>query len=146
MPFASASLDVLLLDRSSAADRLAAANELVNAYLYFVKDADIGNDFVDEIELPYAKPILIDAFRHAIAAETQSDIRTLLIKAGMTLAQYHNNLGERIRVRPVTRSGRAQLSRNRGWEKRFEKMLIAAADERVRLSEVYRLAMTRNIH
>jgi hypothetical protein len=142
MTFATELLDTFTLSRLAGANKLAAANQLVDRYLHFFKDAEIGSDLIDEIELPYPKRLLVEAFCHVIATEDRTQIRTLLVKAAITLAQYQGNLGERIRLRPVTPNGRPQRAGTNWQERRLQIALFAAAEDRVRLTETF----SRQLH
>jgi hypothetical protein len=137
MRFAAELLDAFIFSRTASPDRLAAANHLVDGYLWFLKEADLGSDLVDEIELPYPKRILVDAFRHVIAAEYRPDIRTFLVEAGTTLSQYHSDVGNRIQLGQVTPHGRPRPTGTQWLERRLENLLLAAAQDKVRLSEMF---------
>ncbi|CDM61137.1 hypothetical protein LPU83_pLPU83c_0575 (plasmid) [Rhizobium favelukesii] len=119
-------------------DDVLMANHLIDEFLLFMKEDEIGNDLIDEIELPVQKNALVEAFRIAIAAERQPTVRALLIKAGMTLAQFRIGLGNRIRLTPLTPHGRSPQLRSCAFERRLERILIATAEERVHLCEFYR--------
>jgi len=142
----------LLSDRDYRVDAelLGTAYQLVDIYLLFARDNDIGNDLVDEVELPTVKAALVDAFRLAIAAEVRPNIRTLLIKAGMTLAQYHRGLGCRIPIRALTPQGRPQgvppQCAPRQFQRRLNKALLASAEERVRLVDIFHRALVESMH
>jgi len=119
---------------------LDAANDAVSEFVRFVRDNSIGNDLVDEIELPIPKPVLIEAFTRVIAAEDRPDIRALLVKAGLTLSQYHIGLGERIKVRPIPAGTRCRAS-NPHLARKFAYALLLTATERTRLTEIYQNAV-----
>lgn len=124
---------------------LDAANDAVSEFVRFVRDNNIGNDLIDEIELPIPKHLLIEAFTHVIAVENRPDIRALLVKAGLTLSQYHVGLGERIKVRPIPADQRCQSS-NPSLARKFACALLLTATERTRLTEIYRNALKRGRH
>lgn len=124
---------------------LAAANDAVSEYVRFVRDNDVGNDLIDEIELPLPKPILVEAFTRVIAAECRPDIRALLVKAGLTLSQYHVGLGERIKVRPIYADARRQPS-NPSLARKFACSFLLTATERMRLTEIFQEALKRGRH
>ncbi|WP_018899537.1 hypothetical protein [Rhizobium sp. 2MFCol3.1] len=121
------------------------ANDAVSEYVRFVRDNDVGNDLVDEIELPIPKPLLIEAFTLVIAAENRPDIRALLVKAGLTLSQYHVGLGERIKVRPIPAATRYRPS-NPNLARKFACTLLLTATDRTRLTEIYQNALKRGRH
>ncbi|MBO9198275.1 hypothetical protein J5277_29535 [Rhizobium sp. 16-449-1b] len=124
---------------------LAAANDAVSEFVRFVRDSNVGNDLVDEVELPIPKSMLVEAFTHVIAAEVRPDIRALLVKAGLTLSQYHIGLGERIKVRPIPTDTRRQPS-NPFLARKFACALLLTATERTRLTEIYNTALRRGRH
>ena len=124
---------------------LAAANDAVSEFVRFVRDSNVGNDLVDEVELPIPKSVLVEAFTHVIAAEVRPDIRALLVKAGLTLSQYHIGLGERIKVRPIPTDIRRQPS-NPSLARKFACALLLTATERTRLTEIYNTALRRGRH
>ncbi|WP_086999804.1 hypothetical protein [Rhizobium sullae] len=125
---------------------LEAAHNLVDQYLVFSEEEQVGNDLVDEIELPVPKPVLIKSFGLVIAAEHRPHIRAPLIKAGMTLAQYCDDLGPRIRLKPTTPHGRPPAARSRECEHRLQKKLAAVAAERIDLAAFYRRAFIEAMH
>ncbi|WP_455873380.1 hypothetical protein [Rhizobium yanglingense] len=127
-------------------ETLEAAHDLVDQYLVFAEEAQVGNDIIDEIELPVPKPVLIKSFGLVIAAEHRPQIRTLLIKAAMTLAQYRDDVGPRIRLKPTTPHGRPRAARSREFERRLEKKLVAVAAERINLGAFYRRAFIEAMH
>ncbi len=124
---------------------LEAAHDTVNDYLRFVRDAAIGNDLVDEIELPLPKPVLVEAFKSVIVAEERREMRALLLKAALTLSQYHVGLGGRIRIRATTASTMLPPVDSR-FAHRFNQTLQATAVERVRLNEMFQLALKLGTH
>jgi len=54
------------------------AHQLVDEFLVFVKENDVGNDIIDEIELPVPKSLLVPAFSMVIAAERRPPIKSSL--------------------------------------------------------------------
>lgn len=124
---------------------LEAANDAVSEFVRFVRDNDVGNDLVDEIELPIPKPMLVEAFTRVIAAEVRPDVRALLVKAGLTLSQYHVGLGERIKVRPISVDKRGQPS-SPSLARKFAYALLLTATERTRLTEIYQNALKLGRH
>lgn len=124
---------------------LEAANDAVSEFVRFVRDNSVGNDLVDEIELPIPKHLLIAAFTRVIAAENRPDIRALLVKAGLTLSQYHVGLGERIKLRPIPAGSRCRQS-NPSLARKLAFALLLTATERTRLTEIYQNALKRGRH
>ena len=124
---------------------LHAANEAVSGFVCFVRDNNVGNDLVDEIELPIPKSVLIEAFKLVIVAEERPEIRALLLKAGLTLCQYHVGLGERIKVRPIT-SPKREKAEDTWLAIKFKRTLLYTAVERTRLTKVYQNALKRSLH
>ena len=112
----------LVLGGNLGRDALERAQQFIDEFLVFVKANDVCHDVIDEIELPAPKSLLVSAFCVVIAAERRPDIRSLLIKAGITLAQYRPGLGPRIRVTPGSPRWRseptmpASRSTFRWWE------------------------------
>lgn len=124
---------------------LEAAQDTVNDYLRFVRDTDVGTDLVDEIELPLPKRILVEAFKDVIVAEERREVRALLLKAALTLSQYHVRLGERIRIR-ATAAFEMPASIDSRLALRFNRTLQATAVERFRLNEIFRIALKLSTH
>jgi len=90
---------------------LCVANGAVSDLVRFVRDTNVENDLVDEIELPIPRPVLIEAFKRVIVAKERPKMRALLLKAGLTLCQYVE-LGERIKIRPMPSYGREEARRH----------------------------------
>ncbi|MBB3544869.1 hypothetical protein [Rhizobium sp. BK399] len=127
-------------------ERVAEANQFIDQFLLFIRDNEIGNDLIDEIELPVAKSMLISAFRISIAAERRPDIRALLIKAGLTLAQYRSGLGNRITMKSVTPHGRLRQPQSHVFEQRLRRALVAVAAERIQLGDHFQRAFVESFH
>lgn len=124
-------------------DELVQANALVDDYLQFVKANDMRSQLVDEIELPVRKGLLVKAFCIVIAAEHQPDMRALLIRAGLTLAQCQTGIGERILLKASHGAG---ARHHRSWVRRVEKILITAAEDRLRLGDMFLAVVKRSLH
>lgn len=124
---------------------LHAANEAVSEFVRFVRDNSVGNDLLDEIELPLPKSVLIEAFKRVIVAEQRPEMRALLLKAGLMLSHYHVGLGERIKVTPVA-SHRREKSADPRFEVKFKRILLFTASEKTRLTKVYQEALKRALH
>ncbi len=122
------------------------AQQFVEEFLFFVKANDVGNDIMDEIELPVSKSLLIDAFSIVIVAERRPDVRNLLIKAGITLAQYRPGLGPRIRMSPGSPKWRVEPSISRRLALHLKRTLSTVASERIQLAETYLLAIRRSLN
>jgi hypothetical protein len=127
-------------DYRTDAQVLHAANHLVEIYLVYLRENETGSDMFDAQELPASKAALINAFRVVIATESRPDIRALLTRAGMTLAQFQDNIGPRMSVTPV-RDENAPYDRH--WRpdprqiRRFEQALTRLGKERERLTQVF---------
>ncbi|TDK35054.1 hypothetical protein E2F50_12350 [Rhizobium deserti] len=129
----------------SDAQILEAAHRLVELYLVYLREHETGNDIFDTRELPTSKDALVNAFRVVIATENRPNVRALLVKAGMTLAQFQDNIGEPLPVRPVADvNGRRQCSNGRigtGRIRKFDRVLIQLDEERVRLGDIFQSAL-----
>lgn len=122
------------------------AHHLVDEFLVFVRSNDVGSDIIDEIELPVPKPLLVQAFSIVIAAERRPEVKSLLMKAGITLAQYRPGLGPRVRVRPGSSRWRPERAISKQLANRLEQTLRAVAEERIGLAEVYLRAISRSFN
>ena len=126
-------------------DELGQANAVVDEYLHLVKEGDIGRQLIDEIELPVRKRLLVKAFCTVIAAEHRPDMRALLIRAGLTLAQYQSGIGGRICLKPGHGTS-ASHQRSRLSAHRLEAILFTAAADRVRLGDLFLAVVKRSLH
>lgn len=129
--------------RTSDAQLLHAAHHLVDVYLLYLREHDTGSDLFDTRELPASKDALLNAFRVVIATESRPGVRALLTKAGMTLAQFHDDIGVRMSVQPAPM--RSELydghrSPNPTQIRRFDRALNRLAEERIRLGQIFRHA------
>lgn len=132
------------------AQLLQAAHHLVDIFLVYLREHDTGSDLFDTEELPAAKEGLINAFRVVIATESRPGVRALLIKAGMALAQFQENIGPRMSVRSVERQNtgathnryRREAPRHPGDGalRRFDRALMRLGEDRTRLVQVFRQA------
>jgi hypothetical protein len=123
---------------------LQAAHHLVEVFLLFLREHEMGSDLLDTQELPASKKALVNAFRVVIATESRPGARALLVKAGMTLAQFQDDIGPRMSVTPVD----ANNHRNdRHWTpepgqiRRFDRALTRLGEERTQLSQVFQQAI-----
>lgn len=124
------------------AQLLQAAHHLVDVYLVYLREHETGSDLFDTSELPASKGSLINAFRVVIATENRSGVRALLVKAGMTLAQFQENIGPRMSVRP------ADVKQKPGdWRRpepsqlrRFDHALMRHGEDRTKLVRMFRHA------
>lgn len=80
---------------------LAAAYEIVAIMRGFISLEQLGEDIVDDTELPLSRPSIVNAFRLAIATEPRTEVRQDLIAAGCLLAQFQPGVGVRISVTPA---------------------------------------------
>jgi hypothetical protein len=136
----------LVLGGNLGRDALERAQQFIDEFLVFVKANDVCHDVIDEIELPAPKSLLVSAFCVVIAAERRPDIRSLLIKAGITLAQYRPGLGPRIRVTPGSPRWRSEPTMSKVHSRRLEQTLLRVAEERVQLAETYLRAVSRSLN
>ncbi len=136
----------LVLGGNLGRDALERAQQFIDEFLVFVKANDVCHDVIDEIELPAPKSLLVSAFCVVIAAERRPDIRSLLIKAGITLAQYRPGLGPRIRVTPGSPRWRSEPTMSTVHARRLEQTLLRVAEERVQLAETYLRAVSRSLN
>jgi hypothetical protein len=136
----------LVLGGNLGRDALERAQQFIDEFLVFVKANDVCHDVIDEIELPAPKSLLVSAFCVVIAAERRPDIRSLLIKAGITLAQYRPGLGPRIRVTPGSPRWRSEPTMSKVHARRLEQTLLRVAEERVQLAETYLRAVSRSLN
>ena len=129
---------------SSDADVLEAAHHLVDVYLAFLREHEITGCMLDTCELPAAKDSFVNAFRVVIATENRPNMRALLVKTGLTLAQFQDNIGEPLTVQPEARpAGRSSTSRNRADPARIRKInraIVELAQEQLRLGHVFETA------
>jgi hypothetical protein len=122
---------------------LHAANHLVEVYLVYLREHETGSDVFDTRELPASKDALINAFRVVIATESRPGVRALLTRAGMTLAQFQEDVGPRMSVTPLPRKG---SSYDRHWKpdpgqiRKFDRTLLRLGEERARLTLVFQQA------
>jgi hypothetical protein len=126
------------------ADILEAAHRLVELHLTYLREHETANDLFDVRDLPASKDSLVNAFRLTLATENRSHIRTLLLKAGMTLAQFQENIGRPMIIKPLDRQKRNQGRRNEfdaAVARRFDKALVQLGEERVRLGRIFQAAM-----
>ncbi len=125
------------------AQLLQAAHHLVDVYLVYLREHETGSDLFDTGELPASKGSLINAFRVVIATESRSGVRALLVKAGMTLAQFQDNIGPRMSVTPVKvkpKLGDGYWRPDPGQIRRFDHALMRLGEDRIRLVRMFRHA------
>ncbi len=130
-------------DYESDAQVLHAAHHLVDVYLIYLREHDTGSDLFDTRELPVSKEALLNAFRVVIATESRPGVRALLIKAGMTLAQFQENVGPRMSVQPAQLRTELHDGRHRpepGQIRRFDRALTRLGEERSRLVQIFQHA------
>jgi len=134
--------------KQTDADILGEARDLVDQFLLYLKDADLGLDVVDLEDLPFRKPLLISAVRLLIATESSQTTRQQLRKVGLTLASFQEDIGQRMSMRPLPLESRmsqsdlqALMTKHRDQIMRFDHAFAAMAAERVRLDELFQLSM-----
>ncbi len=126
------------------AQLLQAAHHLVDVYLMYLREHATGSDLFDTCELPASKGSLINAFRVVIATESRPGVRALLVKAGVTLAQFQENIGPRMSVTPVDVKQRPSDGRwqpNQNQIRRFDHALMRLGEDRTRLAQMFRQAV-----
>jgi hypothetical protein len=132
----------------SDADVLSEARDLVDQFLLYLKDADLGLDVVDVDDLPFRKPLLVNAIRLLIATDASPLTRQQLRKVGLTLACFQEDIGQRMSIRPV--SGESPLSdsdvaemmtQHRHHIQRFDRAFSIMTTERRRLDELFQTSM-----
>ncbi len=125
------------------AQLLQAAHHLVDVYLVYLREHETGSDLFDTSELPASKGSLINAFRVVIATENRSGVRALLVKAGMTLAQFQENIGPRMSVRPADvkqKPGDWHRRPEPSQLRRFDHALMRHGEDRTKLVRMFRHA------
>lgn len=135
-------------DRQTDADVLSEARDLVDQFLLYLKDADLGLDVVDIDDLPFRKPLLINAVRLLIATESSAITRQQMRKVGLALASFQENIGQRMSMRPMPAESvlseddiHALMSKHRHQIMRFDHAFAAMATERMRLDDLFQLSM-----
>ncbi len=127
----------------SDAQLLQAAHHLVDVYLMYLREHETGSDLYDTSELPASKGSLINAFRVVIATESRSGVRALLVKAGMTLAQFQDNIGQRMSFSPAKPAQKPSDGRWRpdpGQIRKLDRALMRHGEDRTRLVRIFGLA------
>lgn len=89
----------------SDADVLEAAGDLVDAFLMTIRDQVPGNDILDTDLLPNSKTRIENGFRLAIVTEPREHVRRRLVAAGKVLAQFQDDVGSRISLKPAINGG-----------------------------------------
>lgn len=135
-------------DRQTDADVLGEARDLVDQFLLYLKDADLSLDVVDIDDLPFRKPLLINAVRLLIATEPSQTTRQQLRKVGLALASFQEDIGQRMSMRPLPSASRmsdeemqAAMTKHRHQIMRFDHAFATMAAERLRLDELFQLSM-----
>ncbi|KQQ38148.1 hypothetical protein ASG19_03525 [Rhizobium sp. Leaf306] len=129
---------------STDADILEAAHRLVELHLTYLREHETKNDLFDVRDLPASKDSLVNAFRLTLATENRTHMRTLLLKAGMTLAQFQENIGRPMIVKSQDGHKPNQVRRSdidAAVARRFNKALVQLGEERARLGRVFQDAM-----
>ncbi|TNM66028.1 hypothetical protein [Aliirhizobium smilacinae] len=130
-------------DHGTDAQLLQAAHHLVDVYLVYLREHETAGDLFDTRELPASKGSLINAFRVVIATESRPGVRALLVKAGMTLAQFQENIGPRMSVRPAHQKEKPSDGHWRpepSQIRRFDSALMRLGEDRTRLVQMFRHA------
>ncbi len=122
---------------------LEAAHRLVDAFLIFLREHETGDSVFDASELPATKDALINAFRVVIATENRVHIRSGMIKTGMMLAQFQENVGAPLLVRPMPDSRRPANARSRvdiATVRKVDRVILKLGEDRIRLAQVFHKA------
>ena len=132
----------------SDADVLSEARDLVDQFLLYLKDADIGLDVIDIDDLPFRKPLLINAVRWLIATDSSPMTRQQLRKVGLTLACFQEDIGQRMSMRPVPVESRLpdsevaeMMAEHRQHIQRFDRAFARMTSERQRLDDLFQTSM-----
>lgn len=128
---------------TSDAQLLDAAHRLVDVYLVYLREHETGSDVFDTRELPASKEALLNAFRVVIATESRPGVRKLLVKAGMTLAQFQDDIGPRMSLQPVQTRAKFYDGHRPPQPvqvRRFDEALTRLGEERIRLSRIFQHA------
>jgi carbamoylphosphate synthase large subunit len=128
---------------SNDAGILEAAHRVVETYLVFLREHETDNNVFDTAELPAPKEALVNAFRVVIATENRAHTRSLMIKAGLTLAQFQDNIGSPLLVRPTTPARQQGSGRGRidiANIRKVDRAILRLGEERVRLAHVFQKA------
>jgi hypothetical protein len=138
------SLDVAEIALRSDAETLAAAHQLVDLYLTYLREHETDGGLFDVHDLPAPKDAIINAFRVVIATEIRASVRGLMMTAGMTLARFQDEASYARDVRQPLRPGSRKLS---WWMKdakirRSDRTLRQVGEESARLETIFRHAMT----
>ncbi len=135
-----------VLDNDAADENVVRATYLIDEFLMYLKENGVANELIDELELPKPKGILVEAFRIAIAAERDPQMRSLLVKAALALAKFRPGLGNRVRLVAVTPEGRPEKCRSRSFERRIKQVLIATATDHLRLTDLFQRAVVQSLN
>ncbi|PWE53614.1 hypothetical protein DEM27_24825 [Metarhizobium album] len=120
-------------DFMSDADVLEAAGDLVDAFLATVRDQAPGSDILDTDLLPNTKARIENGIRLAIVTEPREQVRRRLVAAGQVLAQFQDDVGSRISLRPaVGDSGNGLFAAI--TSSHLERLLAAMEADHLRLS------------
>lgn len=134
--------------KQTDADVLSEARDLVDQFLLYLKHADLGLDVVDIDDLPFRKPLLINAVRLMIATEPSATTRQQLRKVGLTLASFQEDIGQRMSMRPQPAEDQlseddmqALMAKHRDQLMHFDRAFSNMASERQRLDDLFQLSM-----
>lgn len=131
------------------AELLHRAKSIVDDFVEYLANQPIGMDVVDASELPHSRKMLVNAFRLLIATELRPKIRERLRTVGATLAQFQDDIGQRMCLRPAEDGGGvpsdAELERlikeHRHQLAKFDRAFKAVDPERNRLDALFRKSM-----
>ncbi len=120
----------------SDADVLEAAGDLVDAFLTTIRDQVPGGYILDTDLLPNSKTRTENGFRLAIVTEPRQHVRRRLVAAGKVLAQFQDDVGSRISLKPaIDGSGHGLFG---GLSSRHLERLLASTEmDHIRLSAMF---------
>ena len=127
------------------AEVLEGAHRLVELYLAYLREHETGIAIFDTRELPSSKEGIVTAFRVVIATENRAEIRASLVKAGMTLAHFHDNIGEPLTVMPLPEPTRrrhcASAKPTTASMRKYDRLCAQLDEERIRLGDIFQNAL-----
>lgn len=123
-------------DFMSDADVLEAAGELVEAFLSAIRDQVPRHDILDTDLLPSSKDSMVNGFRLVIVTESRENVRRRLVAAGKVLAQFQDDVGARIVLRPASENSK-QATAGSAAALHIEQLLISLEMDQKRLAELF---------
>ncbi|AYD05205.1 hypothetical protein NCHU2750_58370 (plasmid) [Neorhizobium sp. NCHU2750] len=120
----------------SDADLLEAAGGLVDAFLTTIRDQAPGSDILDTGLLPNSKTRIENGFRLSIVTEPRLNVRRRLVAAGKVLAQFQDDVGSRISLKPAIDGGGDGLFGAMS-SRHLERLLALMEIDHIRLSAMF---------